>query len=1272
MVRSCGSRVRSGEDASDRRPAAVLEGKAMLQCLSDIFSGQGLVRVREGIPVTIKRIFCVNEETTGEILRLYVDIAARLGVEAAGMELPVTGDQAEDALTARLCREVKEGFCELRLEEGGVCLCASSGADLKRGAEYLVTCYPWDGRGRTIRQLAEAAGSRCVERIRIACADLQVTELTCRAEGKQISVYPETAGNGQRGKGDDSGTGTECWGCRASYDRAKKHLRQNLDVRVIVETTDAEDLTVLAEPLMTAALRLALENYETVYPYGIPVPGRKYRNVRVRLTEGKASVRAVEDGYLFSGSSAGLTDLTHRWASADQDPFASPLIADLERTLSCRNELGQAAFAVTEAGTAAGGINVVCGTAAVGTEGVGAGCKTAKNGRRVLVTREYAGGLVDREKLELFLNDRIGPTVLKNFNDEKEIMRCTYKRSWEGRDFMELFRTELLPRVQPGDRVTVSGLLSEDADVRRKLEAEIREELAGKGAGTCSAEILRSFKGGYCWIEERVLPELCALAKTCPVTSVKIQFPYLLNERGDDTFEDESTPNYGTHVDDPQKFFDIPTRWLQELFPVDELIAEKLGIARDAVVFLREDDLPCTYRLQALGEAGEILYEDDFDVKYVGKHYIEKYPQIGTTHVTTGWIRGEINGKTVLDSRVVTDTEKVWGILENEVIPRLEGYLTNRYGVAGLAEAQPLFNRLQLNISMSEMDLDLGFRQERISTAEAMQEDLYFYLLDWFKTFGERECGRELDNVGLIMPEPEICKGEDTQFEMILYDDFARGAELRAREGIDRGEGILPIPPLDVKLLPEEIFLEDGGKGGNAALHIALRVSAESEEGGKAGKTGDAGEEAAEAAARGGVLERAAVLAEMIETGVVDLYADSPVFIEVRNGAEKVLIKIPRHEPVPSRLSPEEKERLIANEVVDYRQYLELLQFYDGREGLRIIPVETTYKGRKIFAVECVRRGKGVCCSESKLVCERISSAFTARHHGNESSSLNSTFMLLDRLLTDLSPELDKINAVLVPFINIDGGMLHCGVQRRHPKWLCHPARYNSAGFEFRKDFNNPHSIYGEARMLGKLWDRYLFDVITDNHGFEGHELCQPFSGYISPWYKSFWVPRALYYGYVWFQGHMEHMVRIGSEIRKKVSDGINGDEEIHRLNQEFADRFCKYAEKWFPELFKLERFNDVVFYWIDTDERPREANYGVRNPEITAIDWTTEVADETAVGDYMALNARAHHISDLAVFEVMRECSLIVDRSVSSENGVRTYTRFRRHPLYSEGGVEL
>ena len=428
-----------------------------------------------------------------------------------------------------------------------------------------------------------------------------------------------------------------------------------------------------------------------------------------------------------------------------------------------------------------------------------------------------------------------------------------------------------------------------------------------------------------------------------------------------------------------------------------------------------------------------------------------------------------------------------------------------------------------------------------------------------------------------------------------------------------------------------------------------------------------------------GVIERAKVLSDMIEKGVIDMFSEENIVIRLSDEKHVENIHIAKRAKMQSQLSQKEKDRILENDVIDYDQYMQLLGYYDKNQALRIFPVETTYKGRKIYAVECIKREANVFYSASKVRNERITALFTARHHGNEASSMNSTFMLIDRLLTDMEYVLEKINVVLVPFINIDGGMLHCDVHSRHPKWLCHPARYNSAGFEFRKDFNNPNSKYGEARVLRKIWSKYLFDVITDNHGFEGHELVQPFSGYISPWYKSFWVPRAFYYGYIWFSGSSEHMVKIGNLIRERVSEAINADEDIYELNKEFAERFEKYAQKWFPDLFKIDKFNEVVFYWTDTDKHPRPANYGVSNPEITAVDWTTEVADETAVGEYMELNARAHHISDVAFIKLLMEYEPITDiahvatnEASDDEHCSGKYIKYRRHPLFSGDKKDL
>ncbi len=93
------------------------------------------------------------------------------------------------------------------------------------------------------------------------------------------------------------------------------------------------------------------------------------------------------------------------------------------------------------------------------------------------------------------------------------------------------------------------------------------------------------------------------------------------------------------------------------------------------MAFIRDDALPHTYVLTCFDEEGALIYEDDFDVKYVQKKYIKKYPQIGRTHVTCGWLSARINGRTVLDKHIASDTEKVWQILEEKIIPKLEACL---------------------------------------------------------------------------------------------------------------------------------------------------------------------------------------------------------------------------------------------------------------------------------------------------------------------------------------------------------------------------------------------------------------------------------------------------------------------------------------------------------------------------------------------------------------------------------------------------------------------
>ena len=987
-----------------------------------------------------------------------------------------------------------------------------------------------------------------------------------------------------------------------TYKNVAPRLDLNEDVRVLW----SDDWALDPEAALVFFTRTAMDGFRAAYPYAVDEDGaegvRYLRKCpedpekaggRIEFTDsGDIAVRCsypAEFRRLASGYAGALQSI--------KDIKGDYWLEDLENIASGKNDLGQ--------------------MASVGTDAAGA----------ELITFENSRAEVAREKWSV-----ISGVGLKRHNDPKEIRRWEYEEEWEGETFLKALK-DALKSVRPGSKVDVEGLLSEDLDVRRELQGKACDLILEAGAVPGDVRIYRSFKSGISWIEEKVMPELKALGGL--PDKLEIEFRYFMNERGDDGFEEESIPNYGVYVDNPDKWFDIPTRWLQELHPVDELIEKELGIPKEAVEFRRYDGEDFTYRLRAFREGSEV-WSGEFTTAYVKKHYMEKYPLVGWTHVSTGRLSVAADGEKICETRIATDMEKMWDHLENEILPGLEEYILSKYPKEDLPAMQPLFGRLDIALRMSEMDLDIGIRNERISMLESMQEDIYFFLLDWFKTFGERECGAPLDNVGLIFPKPENGKGLPSVMSVVLSEEIADAAAL-IKDGTT-------IP---VRRTPCRAKLSGLAFKGDGSPIIDIRMEPEDPE--------DAKE----------IRDRLTALAGFIDTGIAVYPASRDLDVRVSMDGWALTARIPEYRRKEPDLTEEERQDILRHRVVDYPTYMRLLDYYAAIPGLRVIPIGTTYKGLKLYAIELVRKPEGISWSRYKLMNSRITALFNARHHGNESTSLNSGFMLIDCILQD--PELDALmnglNIITIPWENVDGGVMHCEIYEKHPNWLAHIARYNSCGFEIRKDYDNLDTKYGECRVVREIWEKWLPDIVTDNHGFEGHEMCQPFSGYISPWYKSFWIPRALYYGYIWYNPNIAHLESFGTDVRERVTRAITSDPDIHAWNDICRDRFDKYARNWFPELFASPKHNDVVFYWMDTSVHPRNANFAIAHPEITVIDWTTEVADETVTGEDFYLNAKAHLISDLALLDVIKETPTKVDCRPDGDGLIK----IRHKPLYTE-----
>lgn len=268
------------------------------------------------------------------------------------------------------------------------------------------------------------------------------------------------------------------------------------------------------------------------------------------------------------------------------------------------------------------------------------------------------------------------------------------------------------------------------------------------------------------------------------------------------------------------------------------------------------------------------------------------------------------------------------------------------------------------------------------------------------------------------------------------------------------------------------------------------------------------------------------------------------------------------------------------------------------------------------------------------------SEIINARHHANEVSSTNAAFILLKRLLTEaIYRDLPrKLNLVLVPMENTDGTAIHYELQKEHPYWKFHVARFNAVGKEFYYDHFRQDTIHAEAMGLTRLFEKYIPDMIVDNHGVPSHEWEQQFSGYTSPSYKGFWLPRSLLYGYFWYVTDEQYRSNysVNKMMEDVIADEIAADEEMTRWNQEWSAQFEKYAHAWMPKLFPADYYKNMINYWIPFAFDPAHRYPSIRFPWITTVAYTSEVADETAQGEYLNLCARAHAAHDEATIQML------------------------------------
>jgi hypothetical protein len=201
-------------------------------------------------------------------------------------------------------------------------------------------------------------------------------------------------------------------------------------------------------------------------------------------------------------------------------------------------------------------------------------------------------------------------------------------------EFWVKLRTKVIPALKKRPAVAVHARLSEPPEIRRQIEQQARTELIKAGADekATTVTVLSAYKQGYSWLYDVVRPALAGQ----PVDRITIRFAEL------------GPPSGWT-----QQGMYAPTRWLLELYPIDEILASELKIALANIRFEMMPVGSPAYEVVATAAGGGELLRQTFEPAIVERPFFDRFPDYERVRVTTGWIKAEVAPRSTSASRPI-------------------------------------------------------------------------------------------------------------------------------------------------------------------------------------------------------------------------------------------------------------------------------------------------------------------------------------------------------------------------------------------------------------------------------------------------------------------------------------------------------------------------------------------------------------------------------------------------------------------------------------------
>jgi hypothetical protein len=830
-------------------------------------------------------------------------------------------------------------------------------------------------------------------------------------------------------------------------------------------------------------------------------------------------------------------------------------------------------------------------------------------------------------------------------------------------EFWSKLRTRVIPALKKQSAVTVHARLSEPPEIRRQIEQQARAELikAGADATATTVTVLSAYKQGYSWLYDVVRPALTAKS----VDRITIKFA-------------EIGPPSGWK----QQGMFAPTRWLLELYPIDEILASELSVDLKNIKFEMMPIGSPAYEVVATAGGAEVLRQT-FEPAIVERPFFDRFPDYERVRVTTGWINADVAGRSAIDERIATDPERFWDRFQSKTLPALYDHVMALSKGKPRPEDAPFFGELTVDVTMSEPEYRLPVDQEQISTLEALHEEIYFNTLHFFDVMGRFTRGAGLAYPGRIIPvmhpkadgKPGHAKISVTGFDasrpsvVVEYVDTSGG----------KGEVRLDVPKIAVDRPQALAATVRAGRDGIERLDLRVKVDTEKDEREALVKRTD---ELRVDRTMMSAEQASAVFANLNRLRAAGLYRDALSYHDLgtvrvtvgwehdsKPATEVVATLDGNGAPAPfpdiRKMLPAGYRYTAGSPLVQWDtpipppEAYEILAKMSTFKEASVYKVGHSYLGKDVWAMDLMPPIAASHWSHAKLTTMKPTIVYSARQHANEVSSTSHVLRMAELLLTDpvYREKLNKVNVVIHPITNADGAQLAYDLQKINPTYMLHAGYLGSLGVDVTNAQWDADPIYPESGIRPKIWRTWLPDIFLNPHGYPSHEWVQMFSEYAA-WVRTrsvetrdYWTMRGWWMpGFAWlddarYPRHKDEQMK----LLNMITDYAKAAPGTVALNARAYERYQRYSFDFDQKNFKLDFTNGVLIYKSIKGARanPQSQDFMTRQPNVTIWEGVTEAPDETARGDWMKLVANAGLQWDKAILEYLVTGRHEVERKV-------------------------